>query len=191
MTYLIGAPLLAYGVASLLWVAVGNRFGIRNTFLVSTLAAALLSLGGALSQTFSQLIVLRTLASAFCASPETLGPQIIADIFYLSERAFMVSFITIFQAGGFAFGSLIGAFATYNSGWRWTQWSMAILMFVSFALVFVFMPETQYTKHPSELTGHEKRTFLDDFKICRTSGGGRPKVHRYEKSFLLYTSAKG
>src|SRR5690348_10723979 len=35
-SYTIGGPLLAYGVASLIWVAFGNRYGVRLSFVSSS-----------------------------------------------------------------------------------------------------------------------------------------------------------
>ncbi len=109
-SYSIGGPLLAYGFASLIWVAFGNRFGVRLTFVGTSLIAGCLSIWGAKASTFAQLMASRTLASLFFASPETLGPQVVADVFWLKDRSKAVSLLVIMQASGFACGPLIGAF---------------------------------------------------------------------------------
>lgn len=109
-SYSIGGPLLAYGVASLVWVAFGNRYGVRLAFVGSSVIAGCLSLWGARASTFGSLIAARTLASVFFASPETLGPQMVGDVFFLKDRSKAVSLLVIFQASGFAFGPLAGAF---------------------------------------------------------------------------------
>lgn len=109
-TYSIGGPLLAYGVASLVWVAFGNRYGVRLTFVGTSLIAGCLCIWGAKANTFGTLIAARTLASVFFASPETLGPQVVGDVFFLKDRAKAVSVLVIMQGSGFAAGPLIGAF---------------------------------------------------------------------------------
>lgn len=109
-SYSIGGPLLAYGVASLIWVAFGNRYGIRLTFVGTSAIAGCLCLWGAKASTFGSLIAARTLSSVFFASPETLGPQVVGDVFFLKDRSKAVSLLVIMQGSGFACGPLIGAF---------------------------------------------------------------------------------
>lgn len=109
-SYSIGGPLLAYGVASLIWVAFGNRFGVRLTFVGTSVIAGSLSIWAARAGTFGQLVASRTLASVFFASPETLGPQMVGDVFWLKDRSKAVSLLVIMQGSGFACGPLIGAF---------------------------------------------------------------------------------
>ena len=109
-SYSIGGPLLAYGVASLIWVAFGNRFGVRLTFVGTSAIAGSLCLWGAKTSSFGTLVAARTLSSVFFASPETLGPQVVGDVFFLKDRSKAVSLLVIMQGGGFAAGPLIGAF---------------------------------------------------------------------------------
>jgi MFS family permease len=109
-SYSIGGPILAYGVASLVWVAFGNRFGVRLTFVGSSVISGVLCLWGAKTSTFATLVAARTLSSAFFASPETLGPQVVGDVFFLKDRSKAVSLLVIMQGSGFAAGPLIGAF---------------------------------------------------------------------------------
>ncbi|RFU33951.1 hypothetical protein B7463_g2367, partial [Scytalidium lignicola] len=100
-TYLVGGPLFSYGVVSLVWVTAGNRFGVRLCFVSSAIVAGS-----------------RTLASMAFASPETLGPQVVADVFFLKDRAKSIAFITAMQAGGFAIGPLVGGFIATDLRWR-------------------------------------------------------------------------
>ena len=112
VTYLVGAPLLAYGVASLIWVALGNRYGVKISFVFTSLATGLCCIWGAKANSFASLVTARTFASVFSASPETLGPQAIADVFFLHDRANCMAIYVLFQASGFAMGSLVGAYIT-------------------------------------------------------------------------------
>lgn len=176
-TYLVGAPLLAYGVASLIWVAVGNRFGVRITFLVTSFLAGIFCVWAALAQSAASLIAARTLVAVVGASPETLGPQAIGDVFFLPDRATCMSLIVLSQAGSFPLGSLVGAYITQERGWRWIEWAVAILAFGACLLVFVFFPETQYTRASTEKHQREA-TWADNFRVWPVSGGGRAKVDR-------------
>lgn len=182
-TYLVGGPVLSYGVASLFWVAVGNRFGVRLCFFASPIIAGCLSIWGAKATTFGQLVAARTLAGLAFASPETLGPQVVADVFFVKDRTKCMAFITAMQASGFALGPLAGGFIVRDLGWRWTQYILAILTFSVAVIIFVFFPETQYT---SDLKfAVTTRSLAQQFKFTRVSGGGRAKVHRYTLSFFV------
>ena len=112
--YLIGSPLLAYGVTSLLWVPLANRFGVRSVYVCTSLTAACFSVWAARASSFASLIVARTLASAMFAPPETLAPAMVGDVFHLSTRAKSMSFITILQAVGFAGAPIVGSATVSN-----------------------------------------------------------------------------
>ena len=131
-TYSIGGPLLAYGIASLIWVAFANRFGIRLTFVGTSLIAGSLCFWGAKATTFGSLVAARTLASVFFASPETLGPQMVGDVFFFKDRSKAVSLLVIMQGSGFAFGPLCGAFIVeyvphFRSSHCFTRWILGSL----------------------------------------------------------------
>jgi MFS family permease len=177
VTYLVGAPLLSYGVASLIWVSVGNRFGVRLVFVFTSLATGLFCIWGALAKSSGSLIAARTLASIFSASPETLGPQAVADVFFLHDRAKCMGLYVLFQASGFAVGSLIGGYITADLGWRWIQWTVAFLSLGACLLLFLFFPETQYTRQSGNLH-HRQPKLIDNFRFWAVSGGGRSKVDR-------------
>lgn len=113
-TYLIGGPLLAYGVASFIWVPLGNRYGVRLVFVVCALIAGCMNCWAAKATSFGSLVAARTLASTFYAPPETLAPQMVGDVFYLKDRAKAMSWIGILQASGFAGGPLVGSFIIQN-----------------------------------------------------------------------------
>lgn len=192
-TYLIGGPLLAYGVSSFVWVPLGNRYGVRLVFSACAISAACICVWGAKSSSFASLVAARTLASAFFAPPETLAPQMIGDVFHVQDKAKAITFIGIFQATGFAGGPLVGAYVIQNRyvydnrhliksnkashlGWRWVQWIMAILSFVTAVALLLFFPETQYLR--KEKAADLQRRWLDNFRFWPVSGGGRPKVQR-------------
>jgi hypothetical protein len=177
-TYLVGAPLLSYGVASLIWVALGNRFGVRLVFVSTSLIAGLFCIWGAKANSAASLIAARTLTSIFSASPETLGPQVIADVFFLDDRAMCIGLFTLFQGSGFAMGSLIGGFITADLGWRWIQWIVAILSLSTSLLLFLFFPETQYTRESDNLHRRERK-LVDELRFWAVSGGGKKKVDKY------------
>ncbi|KAK5421905.1 hypothetical protein LTR06_000162 [Exophiala xenobiotica] len=183
-TYLIGGPLLAYGVASLFWVPIANRYGVRTVFVVTSLCAGCMSCWGAKATSFGSLVAARTLASAFFAPPETLAPQLVGDVFFLKDRGKAMTWVGILQGSGFAGGPLIGSFIIQNQhlGWRWVQWVMAILTFSTSVGLILLLPETQYTNSTS--TARSTRSWKDNFRFESVSGGGNPKSHSLSYGFL-------
>lgn len=113
-TYLVGGPLLAYGISSFLWVPVGNRYGVRLVFVLSALGAGCMGCWAARASSFGSLVAARTLASFFYAPPETLAPQLVGDVFYLRDRAKAMTWVGILQASGFSGAPLVGAFIIQN-----------------------------------------------------------------------------
>ncbi|KEF59711.1 uncharacterized protein A1O9_04557 [Exophiala aquamarina CBS 119918] len=164
-TYLIGGPLLAYGIASFIWVPLGNRYGVRLVFVVCALIAGCMNCWAAKATSFGSLVAARTLASTFYAPPETLAPQMVGDVFHLKDRAKAMSWIGILQASGFAGGPLVGSFIIQNEnlGWRWTEWVLAILTFGTAIGLALLFPETQYTG--DHLGMNPQRTWKDNYNL--------------------------
>lgn len=113
-TYLVGGPLLAYGVFSFIWVPIGNRFGVRTVFIITAVVAGCMSCWGAKASSFGALVAARTLASGFFAPPETLAPQMVGDVFHPKDRSKAMTIVGILQATGFAGGPLIGGYIVAN-----------------------------------------------------------------------------
>ncbi|KIX06196.1 uncharacterized protein Z518_04170 [Rhinocladiella mackenziei CBS 650.93] len=184
-TYLIGGPLLAYGVSSFFWVPLGNRYGVRLVFVVSTSIAGCMNCWAAKATSFGSLVAARTLASAFYAPPETLAPQMVGDVFYLKDRGKAMTWFGILQASGFAGGPLIGSFIIQNSdlGWRWVEWILAIITFATAVGLLLFFPETQYTRNFSAT--RRERSWKDNYRFWPVSGGGKPKDHSLAHGFMM------
>ncbi|ETI25799.1 hypothetical protein G647_02573 [Cladophialophora carrionii CBS 160.54] len=174
-TYMVGGPLLAYGISSFLWVPVANRYGVRLVFVLAALVAGCMDCWAAKATSFGSLVAARTLASFFYAPPETLGPQLVGDVFHLKDRAKAMTWIGILQASGFSGGPLVGAFIIQDQtlGWRWVEWILAIITFGTAVLMLLLVPETQYTGNAA--TGASTRSWKDDLRFWSVSGGGTPK----------------
>jgi MFS family permease len=155
---------------------------VRAAFLASTLGAASLSIWAALASTFGQFVAARVLAAFFYAAPEALGPQIVADVFFLHQRATATGAFTLFQFLGFSLAGLIGGFATLNLGWRAPSWVMVYTTYGAFVGIAILMPETSYTRAGRFVPG-EKRTIVDHFRVWPASGGGAPKVKSKRHAF--------
>jgi MFS family permease len=145
LAYTVNGPLVAYGMGCFFWVPFANKLGVRLAFLTSSLFASLFGIWASLAPDFGQFVAARVVAAFFYAAPEAFGPQVVADVFFLHERATCTSVFTIFQFCGFTLAGLIGGFAGQNLGWRWPSWIMVILSGCAFVVILLFFPETTYT----------------------------------------------
>lgn len=175
-------PIVADRKQCFIWVPLANIYGVRIIFIVSSFGAASFSIWAALAPTFAQFVAARVISSIFYASPEAFGPQIVADVFFLHQRATCTSIFSSFQFLGFTLSGLIGGFATQNLGFRSPSWVMTGMAYGAFLAIVVMMPETSYTRSPSSCNGM-KRSTRDHFKIWSASGGGVPKVASKWHSF--------
>lgn len=123
------------------------------------------------------------MAAVFYAAPEAMGPQIVADVFFLHQRATATSVFTLLQFLGFSFAGLIGGYATLNMGWRAPSWVMVVMTYIAFILIIFTMPETNYTRAGKFAPG-EKRTGLDFLSVRSASGGGGSKVKSKLHAYL-------
>jgi MFS family permease len=147
LAYTINGPLIAYGMGCFFWIPFANKLGVRLAFLTSSAGASLFGIWAALAPDFGQFVAARVISSFFYAAPEAFGPQIVADVFFLHERATFVSVFTVCQFSGFTMAGLIGGFAGQNLGWRWPSGLMVILSGAAFFVIFILFPETTYTKY--------------------------------------------
>lgn len=135
-----------------------------------------------MAPSFSQFVAARVLAAIFYASPEAYGPQIVADTFFLHQRATATGVFTAFQFCGFTFASFIGGFATLNYGWRAPSWVMVIMTYIGFFILTLFFPETSYTRSNSHSHASTRR-YIDTLSLKPASGGGPPKSSSIWVSF--------
>lgn len=169
-------------IQCLFWVPFSNVWGIRVSFLVATLGAASFSIWAAVTSHFGEFVAARVLASFFFSSPEALGPQIVADVFFLHQRATVIGIFTFWQFVGFAIAGLIGGFATLNLGWRAPSWIMVGLSYGCFLGVLFLLPETTYTR-AGRFSPGERRKPTDHLKLWSASGGGDSKVNKPWQAF--------
>lgn len=80
----------------------------------------------------------------FGALAETLIEILVADVFFVHDRAFWMSWYGFALSGGSFLGPLASAFVFSNMGWRWVFYFHAIFMAALSVLIFFFMEESGY-----------------------------------------------
>ncbi|KAK4495099.1 hypothetical protein PRZ48_013426 [Zasmidium cellare] len=139
-------PILVLGVFNFLWVPIANYFGKRPIFVFATLLLCLAYLWGAVAQSFGSLLWSNIVAAFAGSASEALAASIVNDVFFLHQRANLMSWYMNAISGGNTIGPLICGFVVTGSSWRVQKWVAFGLVALNFLLVVLFVPETRYDR---------------------------------------------
>lgn len=139
-------PILVLGVFNFFWVPLANYFGKRPVFVFASLLLSMCYLWGAVAGSFKSLLWSNIIAAFAGSSTEALGASIVNDLYFLHERANLMSVYMNFISGGNTIGPLICGFIVSSVSWRWHKWLAFILSFINFLAVVFVCPETRYDR---------------------------------------------
>ena len=139
-------PILVLGAFNFFHVPLANYFGKRPVFVLASLLLSMSYLWGALAKSFQSLLWSNIIAAFAASSTEALGASIVNDLYFLHERANLMSVYMMFISGGNTIGPLICGFVVSNVSWRWFKWLAFILTTINFLAVFFLCPETRYDR---------------------------------------------
>ena len=117
---------LAFG--PVLAAPISETLGRRIVYLVSSLLAALFTLGAGLSNTFAALVITRFFAGFFGSPVLAVGGGSTVDIWAPVDRAAATTIFLLAPFLGPAIGPAVGGFAAQYKGWRWTQWPILFIL---------------------------------------------------------------
>ena len=139
-------PILVLGAFNFFHVPLANYFGKRPVFVLACLLLSMSYLWGALAKSFESLLWSNIIAAFAASSTEALGASIVNDLYFLHERANLMSIYMLFISGGNTIGPLICGFVVSSVSWRWYKWLAFILTTINFLAVFFLCPETRYDR---------------------------------------------
>ncbi|KKY18080.1 putative mfs transporter [Phaeomoniella chlamydospora] len=145
---------LLLGIGNLFWVPMSTKFGKRPIMLISMAMLFAILIWTAKAQTFNSLLAARCLSGFASSAGESIVPGIVSDMFFIHERATMLSIYVVLTAGASAVGPLVGAFVvSYSPGtWRDFSWVCAALAGFNLLLMFFLYPESSF-KRPNSAHG--------------------------------------
>lgn len=115
---IVPAYLIPYGVATLFYGPLSERFGRGRIILTSLLAFIALTALTAAAFSPSSLIFLRLLAGLGASGVVPVALALIGDLFPYAERGRPLGWLFAAMAGGMAFGAVGGVFLEPFIGWR-------------------------------------------------------------------------
>ncbi|KAK5056799.1 hypothetical protein LTR84_012331 [Exophiala bonariae] len=134
------------GLGNLIWVPLSTKYGKRIIMLVSNCMLFTTIIWTAKAQSWNSLVASRCLSGFAAAAGESIVPGIVSDIFFLHERAAMMSIYVILAAGATAVGPLVAAFVVAGTPgtWRDFTWICVGLAGFNAICIFLFYPESTF-----------------------------------------------
>lgn len=179
---LTGGCVLSLGYANFIIIPCSNIFGRRTTSLVVSLFVIGFAIWEGLAKSYNSFLASRIMTGVPTAISETLMVQVIADLFFVHERARWMGLY--FKA--FFFGLFIGPIISGNMaqryGWRSFWWLSTALGVFNTLNLLVLYPETRYRRGPAVESEPVSPGEKDDKRLEHTeaqiadsvTGRGRP-----------------
>jgi MFS transporter, DHA1 family, multidrug resistance protein len=169
--------LVAYAVMCLFHGALSDSFGRKPIIMVGLIGFLIGSIGCALSQTVTQLVLFRIVQGISVGAGMIVGRAMIRDLFTETDAQKLMSMVTLWFGIAPAIAPVIGGYLYVHFDWHAIFWALA-------AFTFVLIVMTQFSIH--ETLPEEKR---HPFRP-------RPLFAGYREvganpAFLLYSLALG
>lgn len=168
VSFIEPAYLLSYGVATLFYAPLSDRFGRFPVIVFSLSGFILITTLTGFAGNIDQLIFLRLLTGLIAGgvAPTTIGW--IGDRFPYEKRGYALGIFFGFMAAGTAFGSSAGALLTAFVGWRSLFWIVAVLGLL--ILLLLLFKRKEFLQRHNQNIGSLKNMitlYLDILKLPR------------------------
>lgn len=138
---------LGFATAPLIWAPGSELIGRRWPLVIGVFGSAIFTIGSAAAKDIQTILVCRFFAGAFGASPLSVVPAVLSDLYNDIQRRTAISLYALTVFVGPLAAPFVGAFVSKSHlGWRWTLYLPAIMGFFDTALLLLLTPETYHTK---------------------------------------------
>jgi len=151
----VPAYLIPYGVSTLIYGLLADRFGIRRVILASLAVFSLLTAFTAISRSIDQVIVWRMLTGFGAGGVVPMALTLVGTSYTYAERGRPLGWLFGAMAGGMAFGAPLGVVLVPFIGWRGLFLGVA----VTGVALLVFLVSYFRLHWTSTLTSPIKATF--------------------------------
>lgn len=162
--------LFAYGIATLFYGVLSDRFGRRPIMLASMAAFCVLTGLTALAGSATELIWLRLLTGLGASGVVPLALASIGDLFPFAQRGRPLGWLFGAMAGGMAFGAVAGVLLEPLLGWRGLFLAVAALGVLAF---LVLLRQSPLLAREASATPPSIRAVLGVYRHLLSSARGR------------------
>ena len=142
MTWVITAPMLAFGVVGPLVGKLGDRIGHRRIYLWGLVGAIVMAGASAAAWSAGSLIAFRTLGAIEAAATGPASFALISRIFAGHERVRALGYWAMVAAGAPVIGVVVGGPLVETFGWRALFIGQIPLVLVALVFAYRLFPET-------------------------------------------------
>ncbi|GFG17848.1 hypothetical protein IFM5058_08693 [Aspergillus udagawae] len=148
---------LFLSIGNIFWVPVAHKFGKRASLLLSMALQAGTLVWCVTATSFSSLLAARCVQGFAGAAGESIVPEIAADIFFLHQRAAMMSIYVILISSGSAIGPLVNSLMVQYLpiSWRAFLWLCFALAVADIGLMLFLCPESNFRRPEWDVTAIE------------------------------------
>lgn len=127
----------------IIWAPISEIWGRRVSILPAVFCQGLFAIGTSRSSNAAAVYCTRFFTGFFGSAPISNVTAALGDIWSRETRGVAVSLYAVAVNGGPSLGPIIGAALVLNPhlNWRWTGYILAIWIFATFAMAFLFLPE--------------------------------------------------
>ena len=162
MQQTLSAYLFGFAFMNLFHGALSDSFGRRPVVLWGLAVFTLASLGCALSQTITQLVLFRGLQGLSTGAGIVVSRAVIRDMFPPADAQRVMSQVTIYFGVAPAIAPIVGGFLFVHAGWHAIFWFLVAVGVILFVANYKLLPETlhQSQRQPFQVR-HLMRGYWD------------------------------
>ncbi|KAJ5380752.1 uncharacterized protein N7496_003180 [Penicillium cataractarum] len=139
--------LLLCGVSNLFFSPMALKYGRRPVYLLSAFLTCFAQVLIAWAVNKEMLTAGRCLVGLAAGPFEQLPAVSVADMFFVHERGFGLSFYVFSISFGSFLGPMVAGIVTNNLGWRWVNNILIILAAISFVMILVGLEESSFHRY--------------------------------------------
>lgn len=142
-----GYMFLFFGLGCMLFQPLALQYGKRPVYLLSVFATCFICVWSPYCKTNGAWIGSKILQGFFGSPIESLCEITVSDIYFEHERATGMSFYALALLTSNFLAPMLAGLIADGMDWKWVMFFCAIFAGVCFVFLFIFMEETNYTRH--------------------------------------------
>ncbi|KUJ10466.1 MFS general substrate transporter [Mollisia scopiformis] len=142
--FLTAFNLLALGAGALFWVPLSRVIGKRPVFLLALPILVAANIWSSQIHRYDQLLASSILSAFGSAAATSVVPAVVADLFFVHERATAMMWFQVSLSSGLFLGTLINGLVVQYFSWRINSYWIAIAAAFVWLLAIYTVEETTY-----------------------------------------------